>query len=179
VSNCRGISVSIVSKYELDDLAIGVRSSVEVKDFSSTLCIQTSWGPPSFLYNGYRGSLPGGKARPGSDADYSPAFSAEVKAPATGYLDWGISLFSSVSPGECRGSKLKSGHYRFLPNSFHVIFLSPYHSTLYGLSHWKASFNKLQIIQTWPAWCTGEISYTRSKICVLPPLFTWTRVCIR
>jgi hypothetical protein len=32
------------------------------------------WGPPSLLYNGYRG-----KARPGRDADHSPPSSAEVE----------------------------------------------------------------------------------------------------
>jgi hypothetical protein len=34
--------------------------------------------PPSLLYNGYRGSFPGAKARPGRDADHSPPSSAEV-----------------------------------------------------------------------------------------------------
>jgi hypothetical protein len=37
----RGSSVSVVSEYELDDRAIGVRSSAGAKDFSSNLCIQT------------------------------------------------------------------------------------------------------------------------------------------
>jgi len=36
------------------------------------------WGPPSLLYNGYRVS-PGGKERPGRDADPSPPSSAVVK----------------------------------------------------------------------------------------------------
>jgi hypothetical protein len=36
------------------------------------------WGPPSLLYNGYRGPFSGGKARPGHDADHSPPSSAEV-----------------------------------------------------------------------------------------------------
>ena len=35
------------------------------------------WGLPSLLYNGYR-VFPGGKERPGRDADHSPAFSVEV-----------------------------------------------------------------------------------------------------
>jgi hypothetical protein len=34
----RGSSVSIVSRYGLDDRAIEVRSSAEAKDFSSSLC---------------------------------------------------------------------------------------------------------------------------------------------
>jgi hypothetical protein len=33
------------------------------------------WGPPSHLYNGYR-VFPGGKERPGRDADFSPPSSA-------------------------------------------------------------------------------------------------------
>jgi hypothetical protein len=63
----RGSSVSIVSDYGLDDRAIQVRSPAGAKDFSSNL-----WGPPSLLYNGYRGSFPRDKARPGRDADHTP-----------------------------------------------------------------------------------------------------------
>jgi hypothetical protein len=44
-----GSSVSIVSAYGLDDRAIGVRSSAEAGDFSSSLCVQTgSWTHPAF-----------------------------------------------------------------------------------------------------------------------------------
>jgi hypothetical protein len=54
-------SGSIVSDYGLDDRAIGVRFPAGSKDFSSILCVQTgSGGPPSLLYNGYRGSFPQG-----------------------------------------------------------------------------------------------------------------------
>jgi hypothetical protein len=57
----RGSSGSIVSDYGLDDRAIGVRSPARAKDFSSSFCVQTGSGaPPSFLYNGYRGSFPRG-----------------------------------------------------------------------------------------------------------------------
>ena len=38
-------------------------------------CPDRPWGPPSLLYNGYR-FFPGGKNRPGRDADPSPPFSA-------------------------------------------------------------------------------------------------------
>ena len=41
-------------------------------------CPDQPWGPPSFLYNGYR-FFPGGKERPGRDADTSPSSSAMVK----------------------------------------------------------------------------------------------------
>jgi hypothetical protein len=68
-----------VSDYGLDDRAIGVRSPAGAENFSSNLlCPDRLWGPPNFLYNGYRGPFPGGKARPGRDADHSPPSSAEV-----------------------------------------------------------------------------------------------------
>jgi len=41
-------------------------------------CPDRPWGPPSLLCNGYR-VFPGGKVRPGRDADPSPPFSAAVK----------------------------------------------------------------------------------------------------
>jgi hypothetical protein len=75
-----GSSGSIVSGYWLDDRAIQVRSPAEAKGFFLLpLCPDQLWGLPSLLYNGYRGSFPGGKARPGRDADHSPPCSAEVE----------------------------------------------------------------------------------------------------
>jgi hypothetical protein len=72
-------SVSIVSYYELDDRAIGVRSPVGAKDFSSILCVQTASGAhPASCTVGTGGPFPGVKARPGREADYSPPSSAEV-----------------------------------------------------------------------------------------------------
>jgi len=41
-------------------------------------CRDRTWGPPSLLYNEYR-FFPGGKERPGRDADPSPHSSAVVK----------------------------------------------------------------------------------------------------
>ena len=38
-------------------------------------CPDRPWGPPRLLYNGYR-AFPGGKERPGRDADPSPPSSA-------------------------------------------------------------------------------------------------------
>jgi hypothetical protein len=68
-----------VSDYGLDDRAIGVRSQAAAKDFSSILCVQTGSGAhPAFSPMGTRGPFPGGKARPGRDADHSPPSSAEV-----------------------------------------------------------------------------------------------------
>jgi hypothetical protein len=76
----RGSSGSIVSGYGLEDRAIGVRSPAEAKDFSSSLCVQTGSGAhPASCTMGTVGPFPGGKARPGCDADHSPPSSAEVE----------------------------------------------------------------------------------------------------
>jgi hypothetical protein len=73
-----GIS-SIVSDYGLDDRASGVRFPAGAKDFSSSLCVQTGSGAhPASSPMGTGGLFPGGKARPGRDADHSPPSSAEV-----------------------------------------------------------------------------------------------------
>jgi hypothetical protein len=75
-----GSSGSILSDYGLDDRATEVRSPTEAEDFSSSPCIQTGSGAhPAPYPMGTRGSFPGGKARPGRDADHSPPSSAEVK----------------------------------------------------------------------------------------------------
>jgi hypothetical protein len=68
-----------VSDYGLDDRAIGVRSPAGIKDFSSSLCVQTGSGAhPDSCTMGTGGPFPGGKARPGRDADHSSLSSAEV-----------------------------------------------------------------------------------------------------
>jgi hypothetical protein len=75
-----GSSVSIVSGYGLDDRAIEVRSPAEAKDFSSNLSVQTGSGAhPASCTMGTGGPFPGGKERPGRDADHSPPSSAEVE----------------------------------------------------------------------------------------------------
>jgi hypothetical protein len=64
-----------VSSYRLDDRAIEVRSPAEIKDFSSSFCVQTGCGAhPASCTMG-----PGGRGRPGRDADPSPPSSAEVE----------------------------------------------------------------------------------------------------
>jgi hypothetical protein len=75
-----GSSGSIVSDYGLDDRAIEVRSPTGTEDFSSSPCFQTGSGAhPASYPMGTGGSFPGGKARPGRDADHSPPSSAEFK----------------------------------------------------------------------------------------------------
>jgi hypothetical protein len=68
-----------VSDYGLDDRAIGVLSPAGVKDFSSSLFVQTGSGVHlASCTMGTGGPVPVGKARPGRDADHSPLSSAEV-----------------------------------------------------------------------------------------------------
>jgi hypothetical protein len=70
---------SIVSDYGLDDRAIGVRSPAGAKDFSCSLCVKTGSGShPASCTMGTGGPFPGGKARPGRDADHLPLSSTEV-----------------------------------------------------------------------------------------------------
>jgi hypothetical protein len=72
-------SGSNMSDYELDDRANGVRSPTGAQDFSSSLCIQTDSGAhPASCTMGTGSPFPGGKARPGRDADHSPLSSDEV-----------------------------------------------------------------------------------------------------
>jgi hypothetical protein len=69
-----------VSDYRLGDRAIGVRSLSEAKDFSSSLCVQTSPEAHPASYTMCTGSpFPGGKARTGRDANHSSTSSAKVK----------------------------------------------------------------------------------------------------
>jgi hypothetical protein len=69
-----------VSDYGLDDRAIGVRSPAGAKDFSSSLCVQTGSGAhPAYCPMGTGDPFPGGKARPGRDADHSSPSSGEVE----------------------------------------------------------------------------------------------------
>jgi hypothetical protein len=76
----RGSSVSIVSDYGLDDRAIGVRSPAGAKDSSYSIFVQTgSEVHPASCTMGTEGPFPGGKPRPGRDADHSPPSSAEVE----------------------------------------------------------------------------------------------------
>jgi hypothetical protein len=69
-----------VSDYGLDDRVIEVRSPTGAEDFSSSPCVQTGSEAHAASYPmGTEGTFPGGKARPGRDADHSPPSSVEVK----------------------------------------------------------------------------------------------------
>jgi hypothetical protein len=65
-----------VSDYGLDDRC----SRFDSDSISSSTCVQIGSGAhPASCPIGTGGSFPGGKARPGRDADHSPPSSAEVK----------------------------------------------------------------------------------------------------
>ena len=68
-----GSVVGIATGYGLDGQGIEPRWGGEI----IRTCPDRPWGPPSILYNGYR-VFPGGKEKPGSDADPSPPSSAVV-----------------------------------------------------------------------------------------------------
>ena len=69
----RDSSVGIATGYGLDGARIESRLGEIFR-----ACPDWPWGPPSLLYNEYR-LFPGGKERPGRDADPSPSSSAVVK----------------------------------------------------------------------------------------------------
>jgi hypothetical protein len=74
-----GSSVGIVFDYRLNDWAIRVRSPAEVKDFSSSLCVQTGSGAhPASCPVGTECPFARGSAQLGRDADHSPPSSAKV-----------------------------------------------------------------------------------------------------
>jgi hypothetical protein len=67
-----------VSGYGLDDRVVEVRSLTGAEDFSSSPCVQTgSEAHPASYAMGAGGPFPGGKARPGRDADHSPPYSGQ------------------------------------------------------------------------------------------------------
>jgi hypothetical protein len=77
---CWGSSVSIVSGYGMENQAIKFRSLAERKDFSSSLCVQTSCGAYQASYPmGTGDPFPGAKAWLGRNADHSPPSSTKVK----------------------------------------------------------------------------------------------------
>ena len=67
-----GSSVGIATGYGLDGPGIESRCGEIFRT-----CPDRPWSPPSLLYIGYQ-VFPGGKERPGRDADPSPTYSAAV-----------------------------------------------------------------------------------------------------
>jgi len=67
-----GISVGIATGYGLDTPGVESRRGEILRT-----CPDRAWGLPSLLNNEYR-VFPGGKERPGCDADPSPSSSAVV-----------------------------------------------------------------------------------------------------
>jgi hypothetical protein len=84
-----GSSVSIVSDYGLDDRAIGVRSPVAVKNFSSDLCFQTSSeAHPASYTMGTGRPFPGAKCGRGVTLTTHPHLvPGSNLGPETGYPD--------------------------------------------------------------------------------------------
>jgi hypothetical protein len=80
ITRGRGSSGIIVPDYGLDDRVIEVRSPTGAEDFPSSPCVQTGSGAhPASYPMGTGCHFPGGKARPGRDADHSPLSSAKFK----------------------------------------------------------------------------------------------------
>jgi hypothetical protein len=74
VSSGPGNVVGTATGYELDGPGIESRWGDEI----FRTCPDRPWVPPSLLYSGYR-VFPGGKERPGRDADPSPPSCAVIK----------------------------------------------------------------------------------------------------
>jgi hypothetical protein len=73
----RDSTVDLATGYGLDDRGIGFRVAVESRIFScrpDRLC-----GPPSLIFNGYRGLFPREVRRQRREADHSPPSSAKIK----------------------------------------------------------------------------------------------------
>jgi hypothetical protein len=65
--------------YGLDDREIEVRSPAGAEDISSSLSVQNGSGAhPASCTMGTMDPFPGGKSRPGRDADHSPQSSVNV-----------------------------------------------------------------------------------------------------
>jgi hypothetical protein len=75
-----GSSVGLATGYGLDDPGIECRWGEIFR-----ICPDWPWGPPSLLYNGYR-VFPGGRKRPGPNADPSPPSSVRFKNRVQLYL---------------------------------------------------------------------------------------------
>jgi hypothetical protein len=117
-----------------------IEVSSPTEDFSSSLCVQTGSGDhPASCTMGTRGPFPGGKARPGRDADHSPPSSAEVKKEQELYLlsphapPWRVAgslylfiiLLSSHLHVNLRSDLVPSG---YLTKTVYEFLISPMHA---------------------------------------------------
>jgi len=72
-------AAAMVSLCVLEDDCLNIGPGIESRGGEIfRTCPDQPWDPSSLLYNGYR-VFPGGKERPGRDADPSPLSSAVVK----------------------------------------------------------------------------------------------------
>jgi hypothetical protein len=119
----------------LPTLVLNMYTAAE--DFSSSPCIQTSSGAhPASYPMGIWGSFPGGKARPGRDADHSPPSSAKVKNEQELYLlsphvpPWCVAgqLLQLFQVGRCLHLDIMSWLYYMVLVIFQQLSHEPWHS---------------------------------------------------
>jgi hypothetical protein len=115
-----GAAVAQAEKCLTTSWTIGVRFPTGAEDFSSSLCVQTGSGAhPHSCTMGTGSPFPGGKARPGRDADHAPQSCAEVKNEQELYL-----LSPHVPPWRVAGSLYL----------YHGLFFISYHGCF---EYWK------------------------------------------
>jgi hypothetical protein len=128
------------------DWSNGVRYPTQAEDFSSTLCVQTGTGAhPASCTMGTGGSFPGGKARPGRDADCSRPLNASPPK----HLSWRVA------------GQLLLFYFTVLKNSTNFC-LSTRHSestfpsllgpTLQNKQKHRITITSKSLLAEWPVW---------------------------
>ena len=138
-----GSSVGIATGYGLDSTGIESRWGEIFRT-----CPERLWGPPSLLYNGYC-LFPGGKKRPGRDADPSSTSSAVVMK--------GWSYTSNHPMGRTTCTE---------PQCLYTGCTLPLPYLLVRLFLWKAILS--QLVQNFQAICKIQIFvivFTRIRLC--------------
>jgi hypothetical protein len=115
-----------------------------------------SWGPSSFLSNGYRGFFTPRVKRPRHEADHSPPSSSEVKN-ASSYTSIPRYVFMAWCLVKYRKKLMDS--YKFL----YVCQVSRYHPTF--ITH-----NFLWITLIWRLWKTSEAGASISSLIYVPEI---------